>query len=151
MFKCNTFLPLMLAASVVLFCGCTVVREYPAEEKVETKKQAEFELANKLIRAFVTNDVSGFVELLPEETRARFGKKEFIKYRKQVIDSVGEPISYNYMTSLELPALTPQIWKVRFRRVNRKGDTEFTSEVLFKVVTGTDKKKQAVVTTFQFI
>ena len=55
------------------------------------------------------------------------------------------------MTSLELPALTPQIWKVRFRRVNRKGDTEFTSEVLFKVVTGTDKKKQAVVTTFQFI
>ena len=80
MFKCNTFLPLMLAASVVLFCGCTVVREYPAEEKVETKRQAEFELANKLIRAFVTNDASGFVELLPEETRARFGKKEFVKY-----------------------------------------------------------------------
>ena len=53
--------------------------------------------------------------------------------------------------TLELAGIHRQIWKVRFRRVNRKGDTEFTSEVLFKVVTGTDKKKQAVVTTFQFI
>lgn len=148
----STVVALTAGLSVLfLASGCTVVREYPAEEQVTEVKKAEAELAHKLIKAFVTNSASEFVSLLPEETRARFGKEEFNKYRKKVVESVGEPISFKYMTSLELPAFTPQIWKVKFRRVNRKGDTEFTSEVLFKVVTGTDKKKQPVITTFQFI
>ena len=151
MLKCRAALPLVVFASAFLFSGCVVVREYPAQESVAKAKEPEIELARKLIKAFVSNDAGTFVSLLPEETRSKFNEESFAKSRKQIVDSVGEPVSFTYMTSLELPALTPQIWKIRFSRINLKKDQEFTSEILFKVVTGMTGKKEAVITSFQFI
>lgn len=139
---------LVLASTVT---GCTVVKEFPAAEPVVQAKSAEYELARNLVKAFVKGDAKGFVALLPEETQSKFDVESFEKYREKIIESAGEPISFTYLTSLELQALTPQIWKIRFRRVNKKNELEFTSEILFRVITGMSSKKTAVITSFQFI
>ena len=141
------------AALAALFSGCTVIREYAPEKAEVTAKlpEPEYELARKLLQAFVKNDAEAFVALLPEETRKNFDVKKFRDTRKSIIDSIGEPISYSYMTTLELNVLHPQIWKVRFRRSNVNNSKEFTSEVLFKVVTGMANGQEAVVTAFHFL
>lgn len=151
MLKMKFYALLMVVATLSLTTGCTVIREYqPREEKLTVKKQ-EFELAKKLLQAFIKNDAETFVSLLPEEMRTKFDVKSFNNLRKNVIASVGEPIEYSYVTSLELSALNPQIWKVRFRRYNVNRTKEYTSEVLFKVITGMINDKEAVVTGFHFL
>ena len=151
MLKKFFMMPLVLLTAASVLTGCTVVKEFPAEGTVSEKKTAEHELARKLLHAFVKGDAAEFVSLLPEDMQSKFGKAEFKKYREKIIESAGEPISFTYLTSLELQALTPQIWKVRFRRENNRNGQEFTSEVLFRVITGMSSKKTAVITSFQFI
>ena len=138
-------------AAAFCFSGCTVIREYPPEKSAVTVAPQEYELARKLLQAFIQNDAETFVTLLPEETRTKFTVKNFASTRKSVVESIGEPISYAYMTTLELPTLHPQIWKVRFRRKNINQTREYTSEALFKVVTGMDNNKKAVITGFFFL
>ena len=147
----------MLAFCAVFFAvglmlnGCVVVKEYaPQKEVVEVSKQ-EYQLARQLLQAFVKNDAKGFVALLPEETRSKFTVDSFASTRKAVLESIGEPAAFSYVTTLELAGLHPQIWKVRFRRQNVNRSKEFYSEVLFKVVTGMADKKEAVITGFQFL
>lgn len=138
-------------SALILFSGCVVIKEYaPPKDAVKTTKQ-EHELARKLLQAFIKNDAEGFVALLPEETRSKFTKETFAKTRKAVIDSVGEPVAYSYVTTLKLETLHPQIWKVTFRRRNINNTKEYTSEVIFKVVTGMENAKTAVITSFHFL
>lgn len=145
------FILLVSAFLVSSFCGCTVVYEYaPAREEVKIAP-AEQELARKLLQAFIENDAAGFVKLLPESMSSKFTEEAFAETRKAVIESVGEPMGYSYLTTLELAPLHPQIWKVRFRRSNVNNSKEFTSEVLFKVVTGMANGQEAVVTAFHFL
>ncbi len=149
MFKKAVMMSLFSVLAGLVLTGCVTVKEYaPQAEKLTVSKE-EYELARKLLQAFVKNDADTFVSLLPEETRAKFTADEFAKTRKALVESVGEPIEYGYLTTLELQALHPQIWKVRFKRWNVNRTKEFTSEILFKVVTGTIKK-QAVITGFNF-
>lgn len=131
--------------------GCVVVKEVAPQENAVKINRQEYELGKKLVTAFVKNDGKNFVSLLPEETRNKFTVESFDKFRKSIVESVGEPVSFTYLFSLELPALTPQIWKIRFRRINPKNNEEFFSELLFRTITGMLDKKQAVVTGFQFI
>ena len=144
----------MLLFSVVaaaLFSGCVVIKEYSTpEEKITVRKQ-EYDLAKELITAFIKNDADKFVSLLPEETRKTFNAEKFAQTRKSVIDSIGEPVSFSYLTALEFTSLTPQVWKVRFRRYNVNRTKEYTSEVLFKVVTGMTNDNEAVITAFHFL
>ena len=116
--KVFSFVMMLLgAAAAIHTSGCVVVKEYaPVKETAANVKPQELELARKLLRAFVKNDAKTFVALLPEETREKFTEKSFAVTRKSVIDSVGEPVSYSYVTTLKLPSLNPQIWKVCFRR-----------------------------------
>lgn len=151
MLKKNFVLTLFALVLASVAAGCTVVKEFPAQEQVPEKKTAEHELARNLVKAFVKGDAAGFVSLLPEDLQSKFDTESFKKFREKIIESAGEPISFTYLTSLELQALTPQIWKIRFRRVNNKNEQEFTSEVLFRVITGMSSKKTAVITSFQFI
>ena len=142
---------LFVVATLLLSAGCTVIREYgPKKEAVRIKHQ-EYELARQVLQAFVKNDAETFVSLLPEEMRTKFDVKAFNKFRKNVLDSVGEPVAYSYVTSLELASLNPQIWKVRFRRYNINKTKEYTSEVIFKVITGMINDKEAVITGFHFL
>lgn len=139
------------AAALFAFGGCTVIKEFPSP-KTEIAKVTpeEHELARKLLHAFVADDAAAFVALLPEEMRTNFNEEMFKKTRKSLFESVGTPISFKFITSLELPSLTPQIWKVRFKRVNRRGE-EYTSELMFRVITGKINKKTPVITAFQFL
>ena len=149
MFKKAVMMSLFSVLAVFSLTGCVTVKEYaPQAEKLTVSKE-EYELARKLLQAFVKNDADAFVALLPEETQTKFTSGEFAKTRKALLEAVGEPVEYSYLTTLELPALHPQIWKVRFKRWNVNRSKEFTSEILFKVVTGT-VKKQAVITGFNF-
>ncbi len=145
------FLPVLAVISVVIFSGCTVIRESAPEKSAVTVAPQEYELARQLLQAFIKNDAETFVALLPEETRTKFTAENFANTRRSVIESIGEPVAYSYLTTLELPALHPQIWKVKFRRKNINQTREYTSEVLFKVVTGMDNNKKAVVTGFFFL
>lgn len=149
---CNKISVLLSVAVLGALCGCTIIREYPAgpETRAAVSEQ-EFALARSLVEAFVANDGKKFISLLPEESRKNFNKEAFDKTRKSIVESVGEPIAFSYLTKLELTTLSPQIWRIRFRRVNAKSGEEFTSELLFRVVTGLVGKKQAVITGFQFI
>lgn len=149
MFKKAVMMSLFSALAAFVLTGCVTVKEYaPQAEKLTVSKE-EYELARQLLQAFVKNDADTFVSLLPEETRTKFTAEEFARTRKSLVESVGEPVEYGYLTTLELPALHPQIWRVRFKRSNVNRTKEFTSEILFKVVTGMIKK-QAVITGFNF-
>jgi hypothetical protein len=63
---------------------------------------------------------------------------------------MGEPISFRYVTSLELTALRPHIWKIRFQRTDPRNEKKFTSEALFRIITGTIDGKPVLI-GFQFI
>ena len=151
MFK--KFFLAMLAGAILLTvsAGCVIIKEYTPEPNAVKINPAEQELARKLLQAFIKDDAKTFVSLLPEETRKKFTVDNFKDTRKAVIESIGEPISYTYMTTLELSSLHPQIWKVRFKRWNVNRTKEFTSEVLFKVITGMTDRKTAVITGFHFL
>lgn len=143
----------MFAAAFVMFgvVGCTTVKDvYDPAEEIKVS-QAEYELGKAVLSAFVANDAEKFINLLPEETRTAFNVETFKKTRKSITDSVGEPISFYYVTTLELPSLSPQVWKVRFKRENTNKSKVFTSELLFRIVTGITKENEAVVTSFQFL
>lgn len=132
--------------------GCTVIREVePPKEEQKTAAGPEYELGHSLLVALIKNDRGKFVSLLPEEMRERFTAENFDTLRKGVVESVGEPISFRYVTALELPVFTPRIWRVRCLRRDRAGRKEFTSEVLFRVITAMADKKTPVVTGFQFL
>ena len=131
--------------------GCTTVIEVQKPAQEIKINQLEYDLGKALLTAFVTNDAEAFVNLLPEDTRNTFDKEAFAKHRASIVKSVGEPISFHYLTTVELTTLNPQIWKVRFKRTNLKNTEDFTSELLFRVVTGMSKKNEAIITSFQFL
>ena len=136
---------------LVLSNGCTVIWEHTPQKEAVKADRKEYELARKLLAAFIKDDASTFVSLLPEETRSKFNKEAFKRTRKSVIDSVGEPIAFTYLTTLKLGTLHPQVWKVEFRRYNVNRSQEYTSEVLFKVITGITNTGEAVITGFHFL
>ena len=132
--------------------GCTVIREVePPKEERNTAAGPEYELGHSLLVALIKNDRGKFVSLLPDEMRERFTEENFDMLRKGVVESVGEPVSFRYVTALELPVFTPRIWRVRCLRRDRSGKKEFASEVLFRVITGMSDKQTPVVTGFQFL
>jgi len=145
------FIGLALLGALLAGGGCTVIRELPREEAAKQPSGIEYELSKRLLEAFLKNDGKDFIACLPEETQKNLDLKGFATFRKSIIESLGEPISYQYVTALELTVFTPHIWKIRFRRTDRRTQEEFTSEALFRVITGKTKKDEAVITGFQFI
>lgn len=135
----------------VLFSGCTTIRELPPEETVQIRKaDPEYELCRNLLGAFLKNDAKGFIALLPENLRKDFTPEKFKATRTWITESMGEPIEFRYVTRLELVTFTPHIWKIRFKRTDRRTEKEYTSELLFRIVTAM-LDNQAVVTGFQFL
>ena len=138
-----------MLALVCIFSGCTVIKELPPETG-SAVPDAEYELGRHLLEAFLSGDGEEFVSLLPEEAAEKFGVKEFEASRKALTESLGEPISFSYVTELELPVFTPHIWKVRFRRQDLRSGETFTSEALFRVITGKIDDRP-IITAFQFL
>ena len=146
----SAFAALLLAASAT---ACTTIRELPpvdADAELSVEAQEEREYSRKLLEAFLKNDASGFIGMLSPEMKEEFGKDKFQLSRKVITETLGEPVSFSYVTALEHVAITPYIWKVRFVLKNKEGK-EYYSEALFRVLAGHDTKGDVIVVGFNFL
>ena len=139
---------LIVAASVLT--GCTTIRELPMDQRKGEPQGGEFDLCRDLVKAFILNDGKTFLSYLPEEMQAKFTEKQFAASRKSILDSMGEPISFQYVTALEMTTFTPHIWKIRFERTDPRNGKKYTSEVLFRIITGKLNGKPVLI-GFQFL
>ena len=140
----------LLAASV---SACTTIKELPpdpADAELSVEAQEERDYSRKLLEAFLKNDSSKFISLLSPEMKEEFGKDKFELSRKVITETLGEPVSFSYVTKLEHVAITPYIWKVRFVLKNKEGK-EYYSEALFRVLAGHDTKGDVIVVGFNFL
>ena len=140
----------LLAASV---SACTTIRELPpdpADAELSVEAQEERDYSRKLLEAFLKDDASKFISLLSPEMKEEFGKDKFALSRKVITETLGEPVSFSFVTALEHVAITPYIWKVRFVLKNKEGK-EFYSEALFRVLAGHDTKGDVIVVGFNFL
>ena len=140
-----------LIAGAAAASGCaTGVRELPAEARKTEPQSADYQFCRKLVIAFMKNDAKTFLAQVPEEVREKFNEKQFAASRKAIIESMGEPISFRYVTALEMTAFTPHIWKIRFQRTDPRNGKKFTSEALFRIITG-KINGEPVLIGFQFL
>ena len=140
----------LLAASV---SACTTINELPpdpADAELSVEAQEERDYSRKLLEAFLKNDSSKFISLLSPEMKEEFGKDKFELSRKVITETLGEPVSFSFVTALEHVAITPYIWKVRFVLKNKE-DKEYYSEALFRVLAGHDTKGDVIVVGFNFL
>ena len=147
----KAFFGIFTAGILSFAAGCTTITELPAKQQEKDFNTAELKLCRQLLIAFVKNDASSFTRLLTEENRKSFNMDEFNSARENMLKTVGEPISFRYLTTLEFVALQPHIWVVRFKRRDIAQKKEFTSEALFRIVTGKDKQGKIYVLGFNFI
>ena len=146
------FLRLIAVSSVLLTlaAGCTVIREVPMEQALPKDASPEMKLCRELLEAFLKNDAAKFVSLLPEDTREQFDMRKFTATREYIVSSMGQPISYRYLTTLEFVTLSPHIWKIRFERKDKKGKI-IHREALFRIITGDVGQGKAAVIGFNFL
>ena len=145
------FLRLIAMAAVTAgLAGCTVIREMPMEQALPKDATPEMKLCRSLLEAFLKNDAAGFVAQLPEDTREKFDMRKFTSTRDYIVSTMGEPISYRYLTTLEFVTLSPHIWKIRFERKDKKGNI-IHSEALFRIITGDVGQGKAAVIGFNFL
>ena len=142
-----------LSAALLLLpvlTACTVIRENPVppSEQAQTETE-EYRVCRELLVCFLKNDASGFVKRLSPENAKLFNEEQFRKTRQETVASLGEPVSFRYLTTLEFVSLKPHVWAVRFRRTDRTGKEEFFSEALFRVLTGRTKEGDVLVLGFQ--
>lgn len=142
---------LTCTASALFLFGCTTVQEMPAEKVSQECNTPELKLCRELLIAFVKNDASGFVKRLTPENQKSFNKADFAAARNNMLKTVGEPVSFRYLTSLEFVKLQPHVWIVRFKRKDLAQKQEFFSEALFRIVTGRDKNGNIYVLGFNFL
>lgn len=152
-----TSLPKLLTLAAALFAlsttACTTIRELPsdpADLELSSEAAEERDYSRKLLEAFLKNDASGFIALLSPEMKEEFGKDKFELSRKVITETLGEPVSFSYVTALEHVAITPYIWKVRFVLKNKE-NKEYYSEALFRVLAGHDTKGDVIVVGFNFL
>ena len=152
MLKRSLIAGLALLAGSTLLCGCATdeLEELPMETGETEPQGADVEFSRQLVIAFMKNDAKAFLAHVPEEAREKFNEKQFAASRKAIIESMGKPISFRYVTSLEMTAFTPHIWKIRFQRTDPRNGKKFTSEALFRTITG-KINGEPVLIGFQFL
>lgn len=102
-------------------------------------------LAEKLCRAFVRDDASGFLALLPENLRKEFHEEAFRKARQKLVSALGEASGWEYAATLRHPLLQVQLWKIAFCKNASDGTGTIVQEALFQVMIGEiDGKPQVV-------
>ena len=139
-------LPLLAAA---LFAGCTTISELPPEEVKKQGDTPEFVLGREMLIAFLRGDARGFVSHLSPEVQKQFTAEKFNTTRAGIVKNLGEPVSFRFLTTLEMTALKPNVWAVRFKRVNPVSKKVFYQEVLFSIVTAEVDGKANVI-SFNF-
>ena len=146
----SAFAAILLAGAV---SACTTIRELPSDPaavELSVEQTEEREYSRKLLEAFLKNDASGFISLLSPEMKEEFGKDKFELSRKVITETLGQPVSFSYVTALEHIAITPYIWKIRFVLKNKE-DKEFYSEALFRILAGHDTQGNVIIVGFNFL
>ena len=110
----------------------------------------EFQLGREMLIAFLEDDGRAFVSRLEPKVREQFTVEKFREARARIVKELGEPVSFRYLTTLEMTALKPNVWAVRFKRVNPQSEKEYYQEVLFRVVTALADGKAHVI-SFNFL
>jgi len=141
----------VIAAGVVaaVAAGCVCIKELPPEELKKQGDTPEYVLGRQMLIAFLENDGRAFVSHLEPKVREQFTVEKFRETRERIVRELGEPVSFRFLTTLEMTALKPNVWAVRFKRVNPKSEKEFHQEVLFQVVTAFADGKAHVI-SFNF-
>lgn len=141
-------IPVVLLLLAGVGCTSDTIR---SQNEISEKEQAQLppqENGRVLLQAFLDNNSRVFIGELPDELQKQFGEKEFIGARKSIIETLGEPVSFSYLSTLENPVFIISLWKVRFSRKNNEGET-ISHEALFRVISGAGKEKFQVV-SFNF-
>ena len=143
---------LVASAAAMFITGCQTaptVNELPPAKAFNGPMTAEMKLCREMVVAFVRNDAEIFNRQFTTSLK-HFDKKTFERTRKEVIKTLGEPVSFQYLTTLEFAAFKPHFWKIRFRRTDRNGK-EIFSESLLRIITGISHEMQVVVLAFNFV
>lgn len=90
----------------------------------------------ELLEAFFNNDAEAFRNQFPEEIRSDITKKDFEQTRKAMLDKLGKPVSYEFVTNLEQPNWTVSIWKILFERDSADKTKKIRQETFFRAVAG---------------
>ena len=124
-------------AALLTLTGCVCVNELPPQgPDKEAQETPEYRLAKEMLLAFIRNDANGFVRRMSPKNTELLNPERFKKFRAEMVESRGEPVSFRYLTTLEMPVpFKPQIWVVRMKKVNSQTGKEFYQEILFRVVT----------------
>ena len=140
-----------LAAGLVaaFAAGCVSISELPPEEVKKQGDSPEYALGRAMLIAFLKNDGRAFVSHLEPKVREQFTVQKFRETREQIVRELGEPVSFRFLTTLEMTALKPNVWAVRFERTNPRSEKVFHQEVLFQVVTAFADGKAHVI-SFNF-
>ena len=145
----NVAVAAALALAGATFGGCTTISELPPEEVKKQGDTPEYTLAREMLIAFLRGDARGFVSHLTPEVQKQFNAAKFKETRSNIVKNLGEPVSFRFLTTLEMTALKPNVWAVRFKRVNPVSKKEFHQEVLFSIVTAEVDGKAHVI-SFNF-
>ena len=145
---------LAMSSAVLFLCGCqSFMKTDVSADAVFDPIPAERKLGDELIKAYQENDADGFVAVLPQEARERFGKKEFEKTRKDIQDAMGEVEEFKFLTTLDAPGFRTYVWKVTFKRTKvMDKNVELRQETLFRLVMTTPKEgAKPFLMTFGFL
>lgn len=113
----------------------------------------EIETGARLIEAYRANKPSVFLKALPNDVKEKFGEREFKATRAELTESMGEIVSYQFLTTLNAPGFRTHLWRVVFERGETLDSTrKVRQETLFRIVTMTPKKGgEPYIITFGFL
>ena len=103
----------------------------------------------ELLDALARNDSTAFVAILPKELRAQFSREEFDNLHDSLGQTLGNPVGFEFMTSLEHPLVNISIWKVRFERRGQQ-DVTIRQDTLFRVISK-DVNGHSEIISFNFL
>lgn len=134
-----------IAASCAGFAGDPAPGPDPAAREIAT--------GARLIEAYRADKASDFLKALPNDVKEKFGEREFKATRAELTESMGEIVSYHFLTTLNAPGFRTHVWRVVFER----GETldsarKVRQETLFRIVTMTPKNgAEPYIITFGFL
>ena len=142
---------LTLCLSAILACsGCTSVADAEQSAAEAAAPAEEQKAGESLILAFMKNKPALFLSQLPAEARKDYTEKDFEITRKSMLEKLGEPVSYRFITNLEHPIATVSVWRIRFERWNSDKTKKIHQETLFRAISGKIDGKD-VLLSFNFL
>ena len=143
---------ILLSASLFLLAaaGCTTIREMPKAQIEQEAATPEHKICRELLMCFLKNDPSGFQKRLSPEASEKFDAAQFASSREAIVRSLGDPVSFRYLTTLEFMALKPHLWAIRFHRKD-KHDADVYSEALFRIISGRADNGEILILGFSIL